>query len=151
VTWDVTHHGTVAVSENFCDKIYLSTNAVLDAGDAFLVAQCHFGVYDPGEGDTRSLDVTIPATTPTGPAFLLIETDVQANVDEGNEGNNVAAAGFSVIVASQPETRAAVAPPRRSVPAQGTHPRLDCRRAPALARSVSDSSRKSGAYRWHAH
>ena len=102
VTWDVTNHGTVAVSENFCDKIYLSSNAVLDAGDAFLVAQCHFGVYDPGEADTRSLDVTIPADMPTGPAFLLIETDVQATVSEGNEGNNVAAAGFSVIVASQP-------------------------------------------------
>jgi hypothetical protein len=102
VTWDVTNHGTVAVSENFCDKLYLSSNAILDAGDAFLVAQCHFGIYGPGEGDTRSLDVTIPAGTPTGAAFLLIETDVQANVSEGNESNNVGAAGFSVVVASLP-------------------------------------------------
>ena len=77
-------------------KLWLSGDSALDAGDTFLVAQCHFGIYNPGAGDTRSLDPTISVGTPPGAAYLLIETDVQFNVPEGNEANNVAAAAFTI-------------------------------------------------------
>lgn len=100
VTWDVTNHGTVAVTESWCDKLYLSADAALDGGDAMVDSQCHFGVYDPGEGDRRTLSVTIPAAAPPGPAYLLIETDVQLTVTEGNEANNIAAAPFTVTAAA---------------------------------------------------
>ena len=96
VTWTVTNHGTQAVNENFCDILWLSADTIRDAGDKHISDQCHFGIYDPGEGDTRSLDVTIPAATPPGAAYLLIEADVQLNVGEGNEANNVAAAPFTI-------------------------------------------------------
>jgi hypothetical protein len=98
VTWTVTNHGTVAVEANepFCDILWLSADQILDVGDRHVSDQCHFGIYRPGEGDTRALDVTIPADTPAGPAYLLVETDVQENVGEGNEGNNVAATAFTI-------------------------------------------------------
>jgi hypothetical protein len=99
VTWDVANRGTVAVSENWCDKLWLSADAALDAGDRMVGSQCHFGIYAPGAFDRRTVEVTIPADAPPGPAHVLVETDVQATVAEGDEANNVAGAPLAITAA----------------------------------------------------
>jgi hypothetical protein len=50
----------------------------------------------PGQRAGRAAPAGDDAITPAGPAYLLIATDVQLNVAEGNEGNNVAAVAFTI-------------------------------------------------------
>jgi glucose/arabinose dehydrogenase len=100
VSHDVVNLGTVTVTETYTDRIYLSTDAVLDGADT-LLGNSHGHTVDlaPTAAHANTQNVTIPAGTAPGNRFILVRADALGTVNESNEGNNVTA--IPVTVTSQ--------------------------------------------------
>ncbi len=94
ITYRVANSGTAAVTDDFVQTFYLSTDAVWDANDTVLaVVPCSADV--PAGGSTSSLTqwVQMPSAAPsgfsgTGPYYVLMVTDSTGLVGETNETNN---------------------------------------------------------------
>jgi subtilase family serine protease len=69
-------------------SFYLSTNFTLDAGDKFLGSR-NVPTLQPGQTNSGSTTVTIPADTALGQYFILVSADDGNNVQESAETNNV--------------------------------------------------------------
>jgi len=91
--------GTESVRTNFTDRVYLSSDAVLDAGDRQIGSATRFAPLTAGAVRPVSLEATLPPDA-TGPLFLLVKLDAANNVVEyGAEENNVAAWPITVNLA----------------------------------------------------
>lgn len=109
VSYNVVNNGTVAQEERWKDGIYLSDDATLDAGD-ILLGQSHlhsFRIPENGGIHPHSQEVTIPAGTPVGPKYILVQADDETAVTETDETNNVTAVplttyaeGFDFVVSA---------------------------------------------------
>src|ERR1043166_6792937 len=79
---------------NFAYSIYLSTDSVLSAGDTLLSGPTFVGALTAGTSTGFSVGVSIPASTPTGAVFILVEIDSTDVIPEANEANNVTVAAL---------------------------------------------------------
>jgi subtilase family serine protease len=76
-------------------RIYLSSNATLDAGDIFLGERA-VGALGPAATETGSTSVAIPAGTPAGSYYLIADSDAAGAVLETSETNNRLARAIQV-------------------------------------------------------
>ncbi|GAA4042386.1 hypothetical protein GCM10022409_30480 [Hymenobacter glaciei] len=74
---------------------YLSTNAVLDAGDVFLNSTYGYAI-GVGQSSGHYTTLTVPVGTTAGSYYVLFAADYQNQVAESNESNNVTAVSFTV-------------------------------------------------------
>ncbi|OFW23577.1 MAG: hypothetical protein A3G21_06525 [Acidobacteria bacterium RIFCSPLOWO2_12_FULL_66_21] len=77
-------------------RLYLSTNATLDASD-LLVGTAGVGPLDSGQSASGSTTVTVPAGTAPGYYFLIAVADGDAVVTETLESNNTRLVSVQVI------------------------------------------------------
>jgi hypothetical protein len=68
-------------------RYYLSTDAILDAGDMALGFRS-VPALQPGGSNKGSVNVPIPSGTPSGTYFVIAKADADTVVAETNEGNN---------------------------------------------------------------
>src|SRR5262249_29525969 len=81
------------------DRVYLSSDAVLDDADALLGEQAHTAPLDPSAGDPVELSAVLPVDQ-SGPFFVLVRADATDAIDELNdESDNVAAAALTIGLA----------------------------------------------------
>jgi len=106
----VANRGTVTVTETYTDKLHLSTDATLDAGDVLLgTSHGHTADLAPNATHAHSQAVTVPAGTAARSYFLVVQADSLAAVIETNEGNNVTAVALAVTPALQTGLRSPTA------------------------------------------
>jgi hypothetical protein len=98
VTWEVTNIGPVPTPvAQWQDRIHLSLDATLDAGDALLKSVNHTGALAPGATYQASAEVALPAVS-GGPYFLLVQADGGGQVVEPSGAEvNVAASGIVLV------------------------------------------------------
>jgi subtilase family serine protease len=77
-------------------KIWLSTDAVLDASDTLLGAR-PVPSLNPLAFSTGATSVVIPAGKAPGSYFLIANADADGSVPESNEGNNVRTKAITVL------------------------------------------------------
>lgn len=96
-SWTTQNSGANASSGMWTDSVYLSTDAVWDAGDTIVGRQTHVGAVNPAATYTATLDATLPAIEP-GTYYVIVRADSRNNVRESNENNNVSASASTVGV-----------------------------------------------------
>jgi hypothetical protein len=80
----------------YSERIYLSTNATL-GGDTLLAASHgHTAHLAPNTAHSNAQSVRVPAGTPPGNYFILVQADAPGAFSESNEGNNTAAISITV-------------------------------------------------------
>jgi len=100
--WQVGNHGSGAAPGTWVDRIYLSTDDTLDAGDLLLGERVHAGPLSPpaaagSYSETVDLDIPIQIS---GAHYLIVATDDDNDVHEvGDEGNNTAATFINITLA----------------------------------------------------
>jgi subtilase family serine protease len=115
VSWRVINYGATATPNNYwTDRIYLSTDNVLDGADVYLGERGHWGVLglyeEDGEGNPVSgyYDASSSITLPfdiSGDYRIIVKTDIYNNVFEGfdnpdaadGEDNNATASGVMKV------------------------------------------------------
>jgi len=95
LSWTVANQGTGEARSPWTDTVFLSTDAVLDAGDTQVGAPLHNLALAANGTYERSLTVPLPAV-PAGSYFLILRVDSGSKVYEGAEGNNVATAPLTI-------------------------------------------------------
>lgn len=106
VGWTVQNLGA-STTDAFAwvDRIYLSTDSVLDEDDRPVKTVQRNGQLLAADSYNRAANVTIPLDF-AGPYFVIVATDVTREVFEGdgpNEDNNFNAASVTVTAASVPD------------------------------------------------
>ena len=105
VSWSVVNAGTGGtVSSSWSDRIYLSPEPVFDASNAMILGTfSRTGVLAPGEGYTRTQDVTLPHAI-FGEHYLFVVTDIFNQVFEYiyDDNNTSDPAGPLNIILSPP-------------------------------------------------
>lgn len=97
VTWAVTNSGNATVNRSIAEVVFLSADAAV--GDDVRIA-----VFDltnslaPGDWIGRTQQVTMPLNGPAGSLRLVVQTDANGDVPEGNETNNYAIAAGTLSV-----------------------------------------------------
>jgi hypothetical protein len=103
VSWTIKNQGNLSARPDifFRDRLYLSTNPTLGAGDIVLVnIGGQPGVLAPNATYTLTFGGEIPATVTPGTYYILVETDSPSpgNVPESNEANNVGASSAITLL-----------------------------------------------------
>ena len=97
IQWTVRNDGTVSVTGAWTDRLWLSDDMVLDAGDLSLgsFSGTSYGPLAPDGQYTRTESVTIPVVDgmPEGPYFVIVQTDAGAQHYETDEFNNSSSSG----------------------------------------------------------
>jgi hypothetical protein len=91
VSWHVDNLGTLATGvANWVDRVILSRDAFLDAGDVVLKTVAHSGALDEGAGYSAAATVTIPTgySMSEGEYFLFVDTEAGKAITEAVETNN---------------------------------------------------------------
>ena len=98
VQWTVTNNGTGSADDDWYDRVWLSSDNVLDASDTYLneVWEGPQSPLAPGASYTQGINVTVPAGFASGNYYVLVETDHYSQQPESNEGNNVASTPFAL-------------------------------------------------------
>lgn len=97
VRYRIANRGTVKVTEDYTEKIYLSRDGILDGSDVLLgTSHLHTTDLEPNATHTASQSVVIPPGTPPGSYFILVDADALGVVSENSEGNNVASVSLAV-------------------------------------------------------
>ncbi|WP_172970091.1 CARDB domain-containing protein, partial [Microcystis aeruginosa] len=92
LTWTVTNNGTGAASQDWYDRVYLSSNQTLDSNDVQVTYEL-IATQTPlatGASYTISKNVTLPSFT-AGNQYLLFVADRDNYQGEINENNNLTA------------------------------------------------------------
>jgi alpha-tubulin suppressor-like RCC1 family protein/subtilase family serine protease len=76
----------------------LSTDTIKNSGDKLLTGTHVVGVLAPGDSDTATIDVTVPAGTPAGAYYVLACADNLFKVAESDETNNCVATLSPLVV-----------------------------------------------------
>ncbi|MFO0878902.1 MAG: CARDB domain-containing protein [Gemmataceae bacterium] len=97
VTWTTRNAGTLATAGTWYDAVYLASDP--EYLQSFLGSQASSPLVVNGTYN-RSLDVTIPANTPSGTYYLNVVADLYDNVEEPHSGfgpNNIYAIPITVV------------------------------------------------------
>jgi subtilase family serine protease len=114
LTWTVTNNGTGEATRDWYDRVYLSSNQILDDGDVQVSSEL-IGSQTPlaaGASYTISKNVTLPSFT-LGNQYLLFVADRDNYQGEISENNNLSAVAISLTAPDLIVSNA-------SVPASGT-------------------------------
>ena len=89
LSWTVTNEGTGdTLKSRWFDRIYMSSDSVLDGSDLLLGEQNRNGVLAVGESYTATREVTLPIGV-SGDFFFIVETDAGLQVfEQAFDGNN---------------------------------------------------------------
>jgi len=102
LSWRVANQGTQATDSDWSDRLYLSQDAVLDAGDTLLAEVSAPRALAPGQSYTNTTEVTVPGGL-TGAWRLIVLTDGTSTQNEGgNEGNNATTGLEPVTISAAP-------------------------------------------------
>lgn len=94
--FDAANTGSAPVPGGFSIKSYISTDAVLDAGDV-QNGTIQTGNFVAGFSVQNVVGATaVPASLSAGQYFLIVKTDADGAVAESNESNNTVAAPFYI-------------------------------------------------------
>ena len=111
VSWTMTNQGPGVAGANWQDRLYLSTNATLDAS-AILLATVSAATASPlaaGANYSLTQTVTLP-NVPIGNYFIIVEADIMSAQLESNEANNSGATAIEVRAPDLQIVNLAVAP-----------------------------------------
>ncbi|RMG49204.1 MAG: hypothetical protein D6723_14170 [Acidobacteria bacterium] len=100
VSFSIVNQGTATANSSSHD-IRFSVDNVIDAGDALLTT-VGTSALSPGSSTPFTVNVTIPATAPSGTRFIGVIVDSGNAVSESNEANNTAMVPITVT-AAQPD------------------------------------------------
>ncbi len=92
VSWTVQNSGTGSTTpyNSWIDRVYLSSDAVWDASDSQVTAWYYGSALAVGASYTfTAIPANVPIGKPPGNYYLIVVTDKDGNVPEGNETNNV--------------------------------------------------------------
>lgn len=97
VSWTVENQGGGAAVPPWTDRIYLSADTLLRAGDRLLSTETRTDALAPGgRYDTSNVSVTIPGVVTPGSYFLIVQTDDANGVYEASDVNNARAVPLTV-------------------------------------------------------
>jgi hypothetical protein len=100
--YHVANRGAKTVTATYRERLYLSTDAVLDGADVLLAtSHGHASNLPIGAPYAHTQTVRVPAGTEAGSYYLLVQADALAAVAEDNEANNVAATALTVTPRSR--------------------------------------------------
>src|SRR4030095_11342618 len=105
VTSTVQNTGT-APSGSSTARYYLSIDAGKSPDDTQLTGSLPVGTLDPGESRTKTVPVTIPASTPFDTYFLIACADDANVMGEPNEDNNCVATPGAIVTVGKPDLSA---------------------------------------------
>jgi subtilase family serine protease len=111
LTWTVANNGTGIASQDWYDRVYLSTNQTLDGNDVFVTAE-FIASQTPlatGSSYTISKNVNLPSFAP-GNQYLLFVTDRDNYQGEINENNNLLAVPINLTAPDLVVSVASAAP-----------------------------------------
>jgi len=91
VTWAVTNQGAGAAPGGWYDRIWFSTNGVLDTNSQDLADVYHSQSLPAGGSYAQTDNVSLPMTA-SGSYTLFVQVDVYNSVPELNKANNISAA-----------------------------------------------------------
>jgi len=95
LSWTVANQGDGEARSPWTDTVYLSTDAVLDAGDTQITAPIRNQALAANGTYDKALTASLPAV-PAGDYFLILRVDNTNKVYERDEGNNVATAPITI-------------------------------------------------------
>jgi len=98
LSWTVARQGEASTQEYWADWAVLSTDTVMEESDVELAWLGGEWGLPSGGSYTRDEEVSLPGGLPTGPAYILIMTDVDYRVPELDEGNNLYTIPVTVAV-----------------------------------------------------
>ncbi len=97
VSWIVTNGGNAALSRTISEVVSLSTNGTVS--NAFRIASFELtNALPPGAWLARTQSVTLPVNGPAGDLRLVVQTDANNEIPEGNEGNNFALGNTNITI-----------------------------------------------------
>ncbi len=91
-TYDVRNYGVATVETTYRERLFLSTDTVLDSSD-IAVGRSHGHTADlagPSGAHATNVAVSVPPDVSPGSYYVLVQADSEQAVPEDNEGNNVA-------------------------------------------------------------
>lgn len=105
VSWTVTNEGDGATDvSQWWDRLWLSTDREVDAGDVFLGDLIHNGVLTAEATYTASRTVTLPVGYAAEDVFIIVRSDVFSQVFEfALEDNNDNADQFTILLTPPPD------------------------------------------------
>ena len=98
VGWTVRNHGQFAATGTWTDRVYLSADAVWDAGDVPLAYAGHTGPLDSLDSYTEQVSAAVSGVA-TGYYYVIVRADVDDDVDEWFvESNNTRVSAQPIYV-----------------------------------------------------
>ena len=101
VSWRVGNQGERAAEGIWVDRVYLSTDQVLDGDDVVLTSVTRNTPLAVNSTYTQQTDVTLPPDK-AGTFYLLVETDAASDLVEADEANNVTASLQPITITFAP-------------------------------------------------
>ncbi|MCA9123729.1 MAG: carboxypeptidase regulatory-like domain-containing protein [Planctomycetales bacterium] len=99
IGWSVKNAGEGQTrTNNWSDRIYLSTDGILDSEDMPLGTVPHNGTLTAGTNYSASTTFKLPGNLSTGTYHLILKTDDTATVAESDETNNLLVSSSTVTV-----------------------------------------------------
>ena len=127
IQWTVTNLGSSDVTGTWIDRVYLSQDGVIGAGDRLLGEFGHSGPLAPQAGYTGNAQVTLPVEL-SGDWRIIVRTDAAIAVHEANaENDNQAVAAIAIDLAPYADLQVSdvTAPTRADRRPGARHRRLD--------------------------
>ncbi|MCK4659999.1 MAG: Ig-like domain-containing protein, partial [Phycisphaerae bacterium] len=101
VTWTVTNNGELAADGSWIDRVYLSADDQLDAGDEIVALFAPPDLLEVGQSYPGSVQFALPDEP--GNYWVIVYTDANDNIEEGlDDNNNVHVAGVATVVNPAP-------------------------------------------------
>ncbi|MCX6376355.1 MAG: hypothetical protein NTU88_10050, partial [Armatimonadetes bacterium] len=100
VSWRVKNEGLGDAAGTWFDGFYLSADQNLDEGDVVLAKVSPCGPLAASEEYAKSTDLQIPLSAP-GLRYLILKTDADGSVAEGDETDNTVARPLDIVLAKQ--------------------------------------------------
>jgi subtilase family serine protease len=113
-SWTIANQGTDKLQGSWIDSIYLSTDNALDSSDTLLVDVSKSETLAIGANYKTTQEITLSNARPDN-YFLIIRTDKDDKVEEGDEKNNTRALAITLLA---PDTAPDLTP--TSLTASGT-------------------------------
>src|SRR4051794_21820743 len=97
VTWAVTNLGSGFAAGNWYDRLYFSTNGLLNGTIAsWYASSVNFHNITPGGSYPQSANALLPSVPP-GTYYLIAQADADSVVFEGNETDNTQTRTITVV------------------------------------------------------
>ncbi|MCA9310885.1 MAG: hypothetical protein KDA21_06745, partial [Phycisphaerales bacterium] len=89
ITWSTRNDGEDPVEGQRVDRVYLSTNTVLDGDDVMVGERTTSEILDLGTSEDVTVDVVIPGSiTPSVTYYLIVETNADRTAAEADYSDN---------------------------------------------------------------